>query len=77
MRGKADGPLARMRASSKRAIDSLRHRTNLPVGSGPAEQWQSVLALQRRANAIGQAFHQFAIRSDPSLHDWVLQADCV
>ncbi len=75
MRGKADGPLARMRASTKRAIVSLQHRTNLPMGTGPAEQWQSIVALQRRANALGQAFHQRAIRSDPSLHDWVLQAD--
>lgn len=75
MRGKADGPLVRMRTRSKRAIDSLRHRTAVPTGTGPAEQWKSIVALQRRANAHGQAFHQRALRSDPSLHDWVLQAD--
>jgi glycosyltransferase involved in cell wall biosynthesis len=75
MRGKADGLLARLRARSKRAIDSLQPRIPVPKGAGAAEQWKDIVALERRANALGQAFHQCAVCTDPSLRDWVLQVD--
>ena len=72
--GKTDGPLARLRARARRALTDWQPVAAANMEANAAEQWQAIVALQRRAHARGEAFHQRALRDDPSLRDWVLKA---